>query len=81
MDDVDVQADVTMHLGRSGEAYFVGEDELEGWQACRHLCAGLYKIVANVNASLDLCAFDFACEAFVSSCTLHSLFVSISASI
>lgn len=27
---VDVQADVTMHLGRSGEAYFVGEDAIEG---------------------------------------------------
>ena len=26
----DVEADFTMHLGRSGEAYFVGEDEVVG---------------------------------------------------
>lgn len=26
----DVEADFTMHLGRSGEAYFVGEDDVVG---------------------------------------------------
>lgn len=26
----DVQADFTMHLGRSGEAYFLGEDDVAG---------------------------------------------------
>lgn len=26
----DVEADFTMHLGRSGEAYFVGEEDVVG---------------------------------------------------
>lgn len=26
----DIEADFTMHLGRSGEAYFVGEDDVIG---------------------------------------------------
>ena len=38
----DVEADFTMHLGRSGEAYFVGEDDVVGesavilWHSSRH---------------------------------------------
>ncbi len=33
-ESADVEADFAMHLGRSGEAYFVGEDDLVGMTPC-----------------------------------------------
>lgn len=35
-ESADVEADFTMHLGRSGEAYFVGEDDIVGMAPCLH---------------------------------------------
>ncbi len=33
-ESADIEADFTMHLGRSGEAYFVGEDDIVGKTPC-----------------------------------------------
>ncbi len=33
-ESADVEADFAMHLGRSGEAYFVGEDDIVGMSPC-----------------------------------------------
>ena len=56
-DSADVEADFTMHLGRSGEAYFVGEDDVVGMTL---VCKKVFTTIRSSTAVLVPSYFPYA---------------------